>query len=346
MLTFWALFAALGARWSIDARRVMAGAGASHVSIGAAALLLQPVLVYLFSGLMKLAWSPVWLDGTAIARALALESLATPLGLTLGGHPGLLSAATYAVLALELLGPIALLLPLKTVRLRLCALGVLILFHVGSALALELGLFPLVCVAGLLPFVPGVVWDRLARATTLPGKAATSPLDDGWPRRALQLACAAALAYVVAANVASLFASSPLPFVIDRVGAALRLKQSWAMFAGNPDEVRDGWYAVRGTTPAGAELDLNRGGAPFTLTKPAVISENHESMRWGAFMESAIAAPAIRDSTLAFHCRRFNANRAPEVRAVRVELLFVAIDGGSISSAERLAERTCSDEAP
>lgn len=167
LLVFWGMFLPLAARFSVDAAldRHVEEAPDSYFSLATMGLLLQSVTVYFFGALMKT--NPAWIpDGTAVYYALHIDYLATPFGVWLRQFPVLLHALTYFVWYLELSAPILLFSPLLHVPLRLLALTLLIGMHVGFFLCLEIGIFPFVSIASLLPFIPGKVWDRLGARTT------------------------------------------------------------------------------------------------------------------------------------------------------------------------------------
>src|SRR5437764_227186 len=118
--------------------------------------------MYVFSGLLKS--HPSWRhNGTAVYLALSIDQFTTPLGRALLPYHGLLTVLTYATLVLELMGPFIALWSVDNVRVRTATVITFILFHTGLGLTIELGIFPWVCGAAWLAFVPGPVWDALER---------------------------------------------------------------------------------------------------------------------------------------------------------------------------------------
>lgn len=166
MLLFWGMFLPLGARASIDAAldRTVAAEPNAYCSVATAALLIQCMSVYFFSALLKS--GPAWIpDGTAVYYALHIDYLATPIAVWLRQFPGLMTALTYYVWYLELIGPWLMFSPFIHVPLRLVVMVLLISMHIGFFLCLEIGIFPFISIASLLAFTPGSVWDRLATMT-------------------------------------------------------------------------------------------------------------------------------------------------------------------------------------
>ena len=166
LLTFWAMFLPLGARWSFDRALDESAAGKADgvpnafYSIATMALLVQGMSMYLFSGLLKsdAQWFP---DGTAVHYALQLDYLVTPFALWFRQFPELLQGLTYYVWGLELLGPLLIFSPVFHRSLRLLFLLAFATMHIGFFACLEIGLFPFVSILMNLTFLPGWVWDRI-----------------------------------------------------------------------------------------------------------------------------------------------------------------------------------------
>ena len=106
-LLFWSLFLPLGARWSVDAAlsRTPAPLQNQYLSWASAALLLQVLSVYFFGAVLQ-SGAEWWPDGSAVYYALQLDRSATPVAVWLRQYPDLLTALTWFVRTLELLGPL------------------------------------------------------------------------------------------------------------------------------------------------------------------------------------------------------------------------------------------------
>ncbi len=164
LLLFWAMFLPTGARWSVDAALDTSPSRApeSYLSVATFALLIQGMSVYFFSALLKS--DPVWMpDGTAVYYALNLDYFATPFALWFRQFETLLQGLTYYVWTLELLGPILIFSPILHRPLRAVVMVLFITLHVGIWMCLEVGLFPAISIIMNLTFMPGWMWDGLAR---------------------------------------------------------------------------------------------------------------------------------------------------------------------------------------
>jgi predicted DCC family thiol-disulfide oxidoreductase YuxK len=191
MLLFWGMFVPWGARYSIESAlsprsNILPG---RIISIGTVALLLQMPLVYFFGGLVKngLEWRH---DFTAISYALSAPDFALPLGTWLLSCTLCLKALTAVTLVLEIAGALLLFFPFHTKTVRLVVMVAFLFLQVGIALTLNLGLFPLVSIVGLLPFLPGPVLDNAFgrfRRKQRPGLRIYYDADCGFCKKSLRL---------------------------------------------------------------------------------------------------------------------------------------------------------------
>ncbi len=236
MVLFWGLFLPLGAIWSVDALRSGRPRPPSSVVVSPAtvAFILQLCFVYLFAVLWKT--DPAWrTDGTAVSMALRIDSFTTPLGLITRQYPQLMRLATFYTIYLESFGPILLLLPFATQRLRVLAIALFVNLHLGIGLNMELGNFSPVCIVTWLALLPPWFWDRLRRWSLLRWPA---PSPEALPLRPLsQIETALVLfflAYVLLLNIRTVYfkdlpaGEAPIPVFHDRtthLGQTLGLEQ-------------------------------------------------------------------------------------------------------------------------
>jgi len=165
MMSFWAMFVPLGARWSWDSLRSKphASSRGKVLSLGTAALTIQMPLVYFAAGLLKN--SNEWtVNFTALFYALHLHMFATHLALYVRElpHP-VLQGMTIGVLALELAGPILLFSPVYTERIRLGLVTLFLMLHAGIFFLLWVGLFSAMSILAIAPLIPGLAWDLIAK---------------------------------------------------------------------------------------------------------------------------------------------------------------------------------------
>jgi HTTM domain len=327
---FWAVFLPLGRCWSVDARR-RGGAGRYEpvVSVASAAILLQMASVYLFSGLMKSGrdWHA---DGTALYYALHQDWRARPLGVLLREHALLVRLLTRATLALELLGPVALLSPWRNGPVRTAAVFALLAFHVGLGSAMYVGpLFPAMACVALSALLPPWFWERveaLRAGRGAPAAAAPAAPVGGAAaaaRSAGRGVLALLLAYVLLYNVVGLWTKDGIPGRIGEIGAWLHLNQRWSMYTPNGPR-DDGWYVVAGELADGRQLELGELGGEVRFRKPASLTAHHRPrftlLLWR--LHAPGTAP-LRQRYGAWLCRSWNREHPPSERLERVRLYFM-----------------------
>jgi hypothetical protein len=285
MADFWLGFTAAGDRWSVDAwLRVRRGDPPSGLgwALPIRILELQFAWIYLATGLEKMGGG-LWRDGLAVYYSLQLEhTFARPWDAPVAGLVDLTRVATTLTLVTELAFlPLAFIPYLRRLG-RLVAVLMAAGLHVSIALFMNVGNFPLVMLAGLIPFLPAswvrliVGWLRLpaiaarlrvpaAIGAALGSRAAgerrivVAPRSGPWPRVASVALAAFALTVFSTSLPAYIAVGRPAP--VDDVLRYADLMQKWNMFAPNP-VTADGWMHIPAVLADGTQLDLATGGPP------------------------------------------------------------------------------------
>ena len=282
-------------------------------SVATAALMIQAAMPYIFAGIYK--WNDTWLSGTGLELSLAMDTYTRPLAANLRELPALLSMASRLFPAFEIAAGIGLLLPMAGGRIREACALLLAAFHLGAALVLHTGLFPLVSLAGLVLFVPSRGWDALEqRLPRRLSKDAPSPgPEPGKQQRGLSFLregiCGALLLIMIAWNLAGLglweYAREHHPEwtrqhmadqgnrspIIDsaeatsrrlglpgQIGSIARLHQRWDMFA-VVGKTSGGWPELEGTTASGRRIDLVEWRA-LTAERTPPVTVAYPGTRW------------------------------------------------------------------
>ena len=160
---------------TLDARTRPPRQPARLADIRTAALLVQILVLYFVAGAMKC--NRDWLgDGTAVRDILHGFDYVRPTGAILGDYSSLCTLASRCTPILEILGPLLLICPVATARVRVVVLSAFFLMHIGFEFFLDLGLWPLRSMVSLIPLVPSVVWDAFW-PETCPDHAAVSTRD-------------------------------------------------------------------------------------------------------------------------------------------------------------------------
>jgi hypothetical protein len=333
-----ALLAPLGERWSLDALR--RGSARERVAtVGTAALLLQPVVVFTSNAILKHAGEN-WYAGDALEVALLNDSMRFYLGNVIVEYPALMTALNYAWIGL-LAGSTVLL--LGTVgRARALVALVYISAFVGMLTSMAVGWFPYILMAAVLPFLTVPFWDALAARAPdawrdrLPDREQLGPLGrpplerrllEGlrargyttlatFPRSLLTVVSVMVLVWML------LFAASDVTGrdVPDRIDYDHLDQQSWGLYAPDPSEGYV-WYVVEAEFPDGTTIDPVAGGA-VDFDRPPDGSAAYENFRHRKFMRIVHASgegrtsPRIVEGYAEWACRQ--AHDARDGRTERV----------------------------
>ena len=166
-LVFWAMFLPLGAVYSIDSalntstkplpKRVISGATVGFI--------IQLCYIYMFSAWFK-HQSPLWSEeGSAVYYALSFDQYATRFGQFLLSLKPLLIPMNFGALWFEWLGALLLFIPWKNHFFRGIAIVAFISLHISFGLSFTIGVFPALCIAAWLTFIPSQAWDWLNKKT-------------------------------------------------------------------------------------------------------------------------------------------------------------------------------------
>jgi hypothetical protein len=315
-LLLWGALLPLGARWGVSAD----DRDECVASLATAGLLVQVVAVYVVNAAVKLR-GEAWPSGTAVRYVFGMDALTTGVGDLLAEQAALLALGTYAWLGLVAVSPLLL---VATGRRRTLLVAAFAGGHLFMLATLRLGVFPLVSVAALLPFLPAGVWDRVERASAgarsrlagarrrppAPGRPVLGRLD----RPATRTVAALLLAFVFVWNAAAVGLVA-LPAGTASVDPSER---RWDMFAPEP-QATDAWHVPVGTTTAGEQVDALRGGAPvFDVVRPAATYPTH---RWYVYLTDLQRAPGLRPGFAEYLCTRWDRTHASDL--ARVELVVV-----------------------
>lgn len=305
-LLFWGMFLPLGARFSVDAsflkgRNQVAG---PVLSLASLAILLQVVLLYFFSVDHKL--SAIWhTEFTAVYYALSLDRITTSIGqYALLAPESWLELATQGTLILERWGPVIAFIPVYTSFFRSFAVIAFWSFHLGLAITMTLGIFPYICIAAWMLFIPGFIWDR--------AKIYTAPLSTILAKRLKHVSkrltfskvekpvgemgllgsmiVVTSLFFMLSSNMLHIGKMSESYYdniyrYVEPLGDAVNLKQRWNMFGPHPP-TRDGWFVVAATISHQSErIDLFNGLQPVSWQRPQSISRTYINQRWRKYLE-------------------------------------------------------------
>ncbi|MBX2885678.1 MAG: HTTM domain-containing protein [Granulosicoccus sp.] len=180
ILTFWAMFLPLNARYSVDSALRAAhrdnpnqpdDTDNRYFSMATVAMILQVLYLYFFTALLKTGtpWRETY---EAAFYAVSLEHFATPVGAFMREFPGFLKLATFFVYYLEVVVMFLALSPWFHLPLRIISVVSMYLLHLSFLLMLHIGLFPIIDFTALILLIPTPVWDWLQRRRSRPATEA------------------------------------------------------------------------------------------------------------------------------------------------------------------------------
>lgn len=360
-LLFWGIFLPLGARWSVDASRNPGTPRSWTVaSVGTAAVLLQVVLMYA-TNLVHKTRSEQWMGGDALVHVFTADQFTVLLGNVLAEQHELLRALGHLWMVLLVAAPLLLLL---TGVPRAVLTTLYVGMHLGMLVTMQIGLFPLIVVAGLLPFYPPTVWDALTTsatrlgfdpdrrhrrvewiATRTPSVPALSVAGlRGLRERAAPLARAriifstviplVVLLLIVLGNVQAAGVAE-MPDPVERTIDATKTEQTWRMFAPKPTQTTR-WYVAPGTLSNGSSVDALNGGR-VTWDRPAAVEKSFPTARWRKYLSNVRTIPNehYRSSLARYLCHRWN--RAHDTHLESLSIYYLADHAGPFDDAPQIS---------
>jgi hypothetical protein len=359
-LLFWGCFLPLGARWSVDAARsARAPETAVVADLASAAILLQVVLIYLVNAAHKMRGG-AWWDGGALVIVYNTERYTTGIGKLLADAHGLLALLGQAwllTLALSFL-----LLVLKG-RARLVIASLFVAAHLAMLLTLRVGLFPLVSVVALLPFLPAPVWGFFERRVAAPLLVSgIGPLLMAWlarqptrgpafpvrARPAVRGARAAVIAFVLAVLLLWSALGAGAFGAIGVGGSAKRTLDrhgsGWTMFA--DPQPYDSWYAAPAELASGAVIDAFF-GEPRDVNTPRAVDHAFPDIRWRSYLARLRSAEGVDLVTplAEYLCLRWNEQHPDDpvlhVDILRMERPLALVDAARGTQVTELGRADC-----
>ena len=250
LMLFWGMFLPLGRSFSVDALRNNHTSQKNKYILSAAGigLYVQFCLVYIMTGLYKAQYSS-WFNGTHLYNTYSRFDYVEPLAFWIYPQYELLSFLTHFTLWLELLGSLLFFIPVFFVYFRMLGIFLFAGLQLVIGLTMDVGLFPLVSIAGILVFIPACVWGELSARLKKVGlwqryfRAAKHSLKKAVPSnrdKALtinrmplfgEVLISLLIGYVVVWNISDFSFRFSLSDTMKKPGYALKLDQRWTMFA-------------------------------------------------------------------------------------------------------------------
>lgn len=160
---FWSLFLPMSARYSVDrAISEIEYKDNEYFSVWSAIWIVQIMLLYIFTFFYK--WTPVYHTSfEAVWFMLQLDIFTTSIGKWLGQFYTVTKLLSFSAYALEIIGPLLLLIPFRRDLFRGIAVIAFWSFHSGIGLTLHLGNFVPICLIIWVGLIPTSWWNYLGR---------------------------------------------------------------------------------------------------------------------------------------------------------------------------------------
>jgi Vitamin K-dependent gamma-carboxylase len=331
----WMFFLPLDGAWSWSAKREPAPSR-EIVCWGSAALLMQLLVMYFFSALLKT--SPVWTENFhATYFALKIDHFTSPLGYRLAEYPQLLQWFTAITLQLELWGPLCMFIPWQHKFWRWTIPLTFIGFHLGLVACLDLGTFPWICILYWTTFLPAEFWngvEQLVARYTPRTISSVLPTESNqavdvpvfYESRELNAVAAFLLAYMLLLNSQRL--QHPLATVgkppLSLIGKVIGLNQYWNMFAPAPYQYSS-WLRVEGELADGSLVNLYAPSQPLDDEKPAYVSGGYANQYWRRCMVMAFefGEKPHQAGIVRYFRDRWNATHAADQQLVAARLVLM-----------------------
>lgn len=311
---FWAILLPTGERYALRSSGIRAAAHSQSpaqtlFSAAAAGLLIQAALVYWITAILKS--GEAWKNGTALYYALSIDNMTTPMGkYLLQAHPKLLEALTHATIRFEYIGPFLLFLSFGVPIVRTLVVFAFMLFHVGIAATIQVGLFPYANMMMLLPFLPGRFWDLIG----LKNKQAPAHCADSINGLKVQrsplivnMIASVSLLYILWWNLGEIRPGMAMSNGMKSIGYTLKLNQRFSMYAPYPSTV-DGWFVIVGELSNGKKIDLMRDGQPVIWSKPTDYGafKNSKHRKYMSRMYGPKSSQGIKIAYCRYLVRKWN----------------------------------------
>ncbi len=298
VMLFWSIFIPIATKFSFDSllRKNKSTIEKNTISnIGTFAFILQLLSIYIVTGFLKTGEN--WIDGTAVYYTLQLDTYTTFMGDWLGKQDLLCKFLNYLTLLIEKTFWLLIFIPFKWQLFRVICVAIFMLLHIGFALNMHLGIFPLICIFAWVALLPPLFWDKVLRFQAFNKLIAIVRVRGNncfkflFRKRIIekryfsdfsqsiksQIIVCVLLLSVIGWNAAKLKLID-LPKSISNFVILMNLNQSWSMFAPQPYK-SDGWYIAKAIRSDGLAIDLFT-NSPVSYLKPSDVSDTYLNQRW------------------------------------------------------------------
>lgn len=324
LLLLWSIFLPLGRIWSVDAwRSGRTVANEPHLwrcNLATTGVILQVVIMYFFTGVAK--FNSIWFEGTAMDFVWRLDIFANPWGKWFLSFTALNQIIAWATLFIELVAIWLLFIPWRNAFWRVSIMAAYWMFHLGIALTMTIGLFPLICMVAWLPMWPAECWRRVARPVPSDSND-REPIWRHWAGIAGNAFCGLLIALMVCWNLYNMNAAWTKPLMpkpAHYIGHWTGFYQHFQMF-GIPPKVNP-WFVFEAKLNDGSTVDIFCTDGVLNYKKPLLVRDTLPSHNWRRLLQNMLHDDMafLRAPLLEYAIRKWNMAHDPErhVRSARL----------------------------
>jgi hypothetical protein len=292
ILLFWGLFLPLAKVFSLDAKKNKSSRveNCSHLSMATIGLYIQFVLIYVMNGLYKGEYIN-WLDGSHLYYTFSRFEYIKPFALLLYPFKDLLSFLTQFSLYLELFGPLLFFIPFYFVFFRMTGIILFIGLQLSILLTLNIGLFPIISITGILVFIPSEFWDGLRKnlqnKSHISANLSVDSIQYTFQKNLfLEVFLAVMIVYTIIWNVDGYSSKIKLSEAFKIPGNFLKIDQKWALFS-SPQEKSE-YITVYATYDDGTTSDLFKDFKTGGTAMGQIRYARYNNYRWRIFVTKRI----------------------------------------------------------
>ncbi len=354
MLLFWGIFIPWGARISVDwlKSKTVRKMPDQFINIGVLGYFFQICMIYIFTSILKSGeeWNR---DFTAIYYALSFDLYSNWIGHRLLNFPTILFGMTVFIKWYELIGTLLFFSPYKTSVIRMIAIIIYIGMHIGIALTMNIGLFPIISIIAFLGLIPSLFWEVINRRFEKYIKKINQTFKPWMKKenvklwdisRVVNIAAVLALIYIFLWNSQTVTGGN-FGKIFDSSGYITGVYQNWSLFAPSPIK-NDFWYVVIGENGNGTRVNLLRPNDQISFVMPDNYAYYYPD-RWKNFILSISRSRYHENEKLLladYFCRE-SKNRGSPINRVEIyrvdKVNSLSIGSSNQSTIKKYVDYSC-----
>jgi hypothetical protein len=340
-LLFWGMFLPLGQTYSLDSRFFSIKSrpeNSYHFSVATVGLYIQFALIYITTGMFKGQYYS-WLEGTHLYITFSRFEYMTPLAFLIYPYYDLLTFLTKFTLILELFGPLLFFIPFYFFFFRMMGIFLFLGLHISILLLMNVGIFPIASIAGIIVFIPSGFWDTI---TNVDKEQSNNELRNRFLRNStfsiyssryvehlktikkaiVNIFLVLVIIYITVWNFSELPGRFSLSDSLKKPGYFLKLDQRWAMFSSTVHYAE--YYSVQALFNDGTTIDLLADLKKELNTSDKFHHVVFINFRWRKFLSERIHSQKylfLRPRLIDYLVKAYEESEGDDKNIVRVDFI-------------------------